>query len=380
MNRKKRGAGKALYAAMAVIAVLIVLAAGVLFGLRRGTIRRESRRDAEAASSSAREMLSTETSVSYAEGVVSLPSSEEKTEDAAPDAGTESALSAASSAGTEPALIDENEAERTEQMLAEQSREARKEDADKLKGVIRAAVPHVGTYAAESGNTGAQAHGGDAKVKKIVMIDPGHQDHAMTDTEPVGPGSGEMKQKLTSGTDGAASGKHEYEVNLEIGLKLRDLLLKRGYEVLMTRETNDINLSNMERALMANSAGADIFLRLHCNSSTDPSQRGVLCYKAGPQNPFVGEELIKSGEKLAALLLESQTAATGQNALGLLDGDDMTGINWAAMPAVIVEMGYMSNPDEDMFLAGETGQLLIAGGLANGVDAFFAGGDGREAS
>lgn len=380
MNRKKRGAGKALYAAMAVIAVLIVLAAGVLFGLRRGTIRRESRRDAEAASSSAREMLSTETSVSYAEGVVSLPSSEEKTEDAAPDAGTESALSAASSAGTEPALIDENEAERTEQMLAEQSREARKEDADKLRGVIRAAVPHVGTYAAESGNTGAQAHGGDAKEKKIVMIDPGHQDHAMTDTEPVGPGSGEMKQKLTSGTDGAASGKHEYEVNLEIGLKLRDLLLKRGYEVLMTRETNDINLSNMERALMANSAGADIFLRLHCNSSTDPSQRGVLCYKAGPQNPFVGEELIKSGEKLAALLLESQTAATGQNALGLLDGDDMTGINWAAMPAVIVEMGYMSNPDEDMFLAGETGQLLIAGGLANGVDAFFAGGDGREAS
>ena len=158
MNRKKRGAGKALYAAMAVIAVLIVLAAGVLFGLRRGTIRRESLQDSEAASST-KEMLSAETSVSYAEGVVSLPPSEEKTEGAASDAGTGSALSAASSAVTEPALPDENEAERTEQMLAEQSREARKEDADKLKGVIRAAVPHVGTYAAESGNTGAQAHG-----------------------------------------------------------------------------------------------------------------------------------------------------------------------------------------------------------------------------
>ena len=51
----------------------------------------------------------------------------------------------------------------------------------------------------------------------------------------------------------------------------------------------------------------------------------------------------------------------------------MTGINWATMPVSIVEMGFMSNSDEDLFLASDTGQNEIAQGLANGVDAYFAG-------
>jgi N-acetylmuramoyl-L-alanine amidase len=50
----------------------------------------------------------------------------------------------------------------------------------------------------------------------------------------------------------------------------------------------------------------------------------------------------------------------------------MTGINWAKMPVTIVEMGFMSNYDEDMFLTSEDGQDRIVRGLANGVDEYFS--------
>lgn len=238
-----------------------------------------------------------------------------------------------------------------------------------LRGVIGAALPSVGQYAEETGNTGARPSG---KKMPLVCIDPGHQRHSMQDAEPNGPGSSVMKQKLTSGTDGVVSGKAEYEVNLEISLLLKAELEKRGYEVLMTRESDDVTLSNAERAAMANKAGADVFLRIHCNSSADSSVHGVLCYKPGKANPYLSQEVIRQSETLAGLLLLHQTAMTGQAKIGLLDGDDMTGINWAEMPVVIVETGYMSNPDEDLFLADRKGQSLIAEGLANGVDAYFA--------
>lgn len=207
---------------------------------------------------------------------------------------------------------------------------------------------------------------------RIVCIDPGHQDHGMSETEPNGPGSSVMKAKLTSGTSGSASGKDEYEVNLEVSLRLRDELEKRGYTVVMTRETNDVEISNAERAQIASAAGADIFIRIHCNSSSDSSVRGVLAYVPTAGNPFLSADVIERSRRLGQILVDSQCAVTGQESRGLLEGDDMTGINWATMPVTIIEMGFMSNPDEDLFLASQEGQNLIMIGLANGVDSYFA--------
>ena len=211
-----------------------------------------------------------------------------------------------------------------------------------LRGVIGAALPSVGQYAEETGNTGYDYCG-------VVIVIGTH------DSVDIGPLFFETAVTI-----------------LEISLLLKAELEKRGYEVLMTRESDDVTLSNAERAAMANKAGADVFLRIHCNSSADSSVHGVLCYKPGKANPYLSQEVIRQSETLAGLLLLHQTAMTGQAKIGLLDGDDMTGINWAEMPVVIVETGYMSNPDEDLFLADRKGQSLIAEGLANGVDAYFA--------
>ena len=269
---------------------------------------------------------------------------------------------------SEASLPESAESVSSETSAAESAEETDSSAQEELKGVIGAAIPNVAAYA------DAKNHGtGGAGAGKLICIDPGHQDHGMPEMEPNGPGSASMKAKLTSGTDGSASGKHEYEVNLEVSLQLRDELIRRGYSVLMTRTANDVEISNVERAVLANEAKADAFIRIHCNSSDSSSVRGVLCYQPSVSNPYLTPEVIAESRRLAAALLEAQIASTGQENRGLLEGDDMTGINWAQMPVTIVEMGFMSNPEEDLYMAGSEGQAAIVQGLANGVDAFFAG-------
>ncbi len=245
-----------------------------------------------------------------------------------------------------------------------------------LKGVSRAAVGNVSDYADSYRARQAEGVTGETQPTsangKIVCIDAGHQDHGMSDTEPNGPGSSTMKAKLTTGTTGNTTGVDEYVVNLQVSLALRDELQRRGYTVVMTRETNEVNISNVERAQIANNANADIFIRIHCNSSDDSSVHGALTYQPSSSNPYLSSEVIAGSQRLAQVLLDSQLQVTGQRNAGIIYGDDMTGINWAQMPVTIVEMGFMSNPSEDQYLVSSEGQAQIVQGLANGVDAYFA--------
>ena len=204
-----------------------------------------------------------------------------------------------------------------------------------------------------------------------VCIDAGHQRAGISEKEPNGPGSSVMKAKLTSGTAGCVTGLAEHQLNLAVSLALKQELISRGYQVVMIRETDDCPRSNAERAVIANNSGAEIFVRIHANSSTNSSVSGAMFYGPSAANPFLSASVIRESNRLSAVMLDEFCAATGAYKRGLIQDDTMTGINWCTIPVTIVEMGFMSNPTEDRLMADPSYQAKMVQGLANGIDAYF---------
>ena len=251
----------------------------------------------------------------------------------------------------------------------QQEGSAAEQDQETQGGTDAADADVPTTTAPPAGGNPASYSGGSNGI--IVCIDAGHQAYGISAQEPNGPGSSVMKAKLTTGTQGCVTGIPEYEINLQVSLKLQAELQARGYTVVMIRTTNDCPSSNAERAQTANNAGANIFVRIHCNSSTNQGITGVINYAPSPANPYLSQAVISGSNNLASLVAAHMCAVTGAVNRGVLQDDTMTGINWCQMPVTIVEMGFMSNPTEDQLLANADYQYKLAVGMANGIDAYF---------
>jgi N-acetylmuramoyl-L-alanine amidase len=198
-----------------------------------------------------------------------------------------------------------------------------------------------------------------------VCIDPGHQKKADLSLEPIAPGSSRKKEKCRGGTKGVNSGIPEYEINLKIGLKLKEELERRGVKVVMTRESNDVQISNRERAEVANEAKADIFVRLHFNGSSSTRERGFLILI--PSKSGVTKEVYPESRKAAISIKDSYRKFTALPFEGIYERSDITGFNWSKVPSVLVELAYLTSPVDEELVLKESFQEKMAKGLAEGI-------------
>lgn len=208
----------------------------------------------------------------------------------------------------------------------------------------------------------------------VICLDPGHQKKQNLDKEPCAPwhenmnpkmNDTVMKAKCAAGTQGKFTKIPEYQVTLEISLAIKAELEQYGATVIMTRETNDVDLSNIERAEIGNMSFCDVVLRIHCNGSSSESVNGVEAWVRGTGDGTEEyKELGDYEEALAEELLQYYVSCTGASKRGVGRSDEYTGLNWSMVPSIILECGFMSNPDEDFALTSEAYQQRIADGIA----------------
>ena len=205
----------------------------------------------------------------------------------------------------------------------------------------------------------------------VVCIDPGHHENHENFREDKGPG---LTGSVVN-TGGMAQGKttlrKESIVVLETGMKLRDLLLKEGATVVMTREKQTDFRTNIGRCNIAEEAGAHILLRLHCNLTSNTKTTGIQVY--GPRNSDYAKAVasVEEYKALGQAFLDEMKKTTGFELISKTGNvalnDNYVGNNWAKMICFLVEMGYMSNAGEDIKLATPEYQQQLAEGMVEGV-------------
>lgn len=208
------------------------------------------------------------------------------------------------------------------------------------------------------------------RSEKKIIIDPGNQGNVNVNQEPIGPLSEETKIGASIGNIGLYYETKEHELNLTYANSLKTELESRGYEVVLTRSSSDVDISNKERAELANASGASIFIRIQMNYSENTDLSGVMAVCMTQDSPY-NSELYDQSNKLATRILQGITEKTEATNHGIYETDRMTAINWSSIPVAVIKVGYLSNESDESALTSADYQLNVIEGIANGIDYYF---------
>ena len=205
----------------------------------------------------------------------------------------------------------------------------------------------------------------------VIIIDAGHQLREDIGKEAIGPGGAETEQKMDVGQMGVYTGQQEYDVTLKAALKLKTELESRGYTVYLTRNNSAVNISNKERTEVANNLYADAYISLHTGYAEDAEVRGVGAVCQTSKNSYVSE-LYAESKELCTEILDAMTKTTENKKQEIRETDKLSAINWSKVPMALLEIGYLSNENDDRLLSSDQYHEKVAKGIADGLDAFFA--------
>ena len=200
----------------------------------------------------------------------------------------------------------------------------------------------------------------------LICLDPGHGTPPVIgrQTEPIGPGSSVRKIKDGGGAPGEAA------VALAIGLKTRTLLQKDGLRVAMTRTGPTYVGGNIDRARFCNVRHAALMIRIHADGSSNTALHGMQMLYPAFHKGWT-DDIYAQSLRAARFVLRAVVSATDATNLGLQPRGDLMGFNWANVPAVLIECGFMTNPHERALLQSNAYQWKIARGMVAGTDAFL---------
>ncbi|MBU3213607.1 N-acetylmuramoyl-L-alanine amidase [Clostridium estertheticum] len=204
-------------------------------------------------------------------------------------------------------------------------------------------------------------------LAKVVVIDPGHASITSLEQEKQAPGSTIMKIKEPGGAQGINTKTPEYVVNMAVAVRLKVLLIKKGYTVIMTKTENKQMLGNIARAQIGNDSKANLVIRIHADSNDNSSVSGASMLV--PTDTKNTDPIYKLSKQYGQVVFRNLINDVGMNDRGVVERDDMTGFNWSKVPVILVEMGFLSNTSEERLLITESYQDKLAKGLAEGIDA-----------
>ena len=199
----------------------------------------------------------------------------------------------------------------------------------------------------------------------LICLDPGHgtAPDIARQAEPIGPGS-----RVTKIKDGGGA-PDEAEVALAIARRARTLLLRRGYRVALTRTGASFRGGNIARAQFCNRRRAALMLRIHADGSSSSSSRGISTLMPAFRRGWT-DDVYGASRRAAHAIQSGLVKATGGRGLGVVERSDLTGFNWANVPVVLAETGFLTNPVESRLLRSSGYQWRVARGLVAGVAAF----------
>jgi len=201
-----------------------------------------------------------------------------------------------------------------------------------------------------------------------ICIDAGHGITAkpLNKKEPLAPGSKIMKAAYASGTSGVATKITEEHLNLSVAKKLKKALSDNGAKIIMIRETSKCNLSNVDRAKLWNSSNADLTIRIHANGIDDSKVSGVLMMIPGDKY-IKDKNMLRKSAQAGQYILDGVLKQTKAKSQGTVKSTDLTGFNWSKIPVVLLEMGFMTNPQEDRLLNTDAYQNKMVTGIVQGL-------------
>ncbi len=189
------------------------------------------------------------------------------------------------------------------------------------------------------GPDGAVVEKKNSTAQKTIVIDPGH-----------------------GGSDPGAIGNDllEKDINLSVSLKLKNELTKLGYNVIMIR-TADVEVALQDRPIVANNAGADIYVSIHTNAYDSPTAKGIETYS----HPDFTEDGILA-KAIHSELVKDKSLFTIDRGLKTAN---FYVLRETAMPAVLIELGFITNEEDAKILVERQDDFAKA--IARGIDNYF---------